>query len=231
VFEDDEASVQRSDVAHDIIPVLQNLGRCDGSCMDIVIWKDALGREKLIRTGHRTSSIKCCSCTDAGPHDRRQTHCQGDSSNPVINVTERGPHCVGRDTQDILDYFLTPSKFCNNLLVGEGRKGRGMTPSMDGDVVLAQILCLKNSREGNCTRTNDKEGRLERILVEVIQEVGRVVRRSIIVRETPCVLCGAIRDVSVTNTPATRPPTASRVGGSLCIIWAPSRLSNANVWN
>ena len=37
MFEDDEASAQRGDVAHDIFPVLQNLCRCDGSCMDVVI--------------------------------------------------------------------------------------------------------------------------------------------------------------------------------------------------
>jgi len=32
-----------------------------------------------------------------------------------------------------------------------------MTPGMDGDVVLAYILCLEDSREGNCTRPMTKK--------------------------------------------------------------------------
>ena len=106
-----------------------------------------------------------------------------------------------------------------------------MTPGVDGDVVLGQILCLKDSREGNCTRTNDKERRLERILVKEIQEVGSVVCRSVIIRETPCVLCGANRDISVADTSTTRPPTTAGVGGSLCVVWAPSRRINADIWD
>ena len=106
-----------------------------------------------------------------------------------------------------------------------------MAPGVDGDVVLGEILCLKDSREGNCTRTNDKERRLERILVKEVQEVGSVVRRSIVVRETPCILCGANRDISVANTPTTCPPTATGVCGGLCIVWAASRCSNADIWD
>ena len=89
--------------------------------------------------------------------------------------------------------------------------------------MLSQIFCLKNGREGNCTGANDKERRLERILVKEVQEVGGVVSGSIVVCETPCVLCGAIRDIGVANTTTTRPPTTTGVVGSLGIIWAPSR--------
>lgn len=48
MFENNETGVQRSDVAHDIFPVLQNLGRCDGSCVDVVVCNDTLDHEKLI---------------------------------------------------------------------------------------------------------------------------------------------------------------------------------------
>jgi len=36
--EDDETGVERRGVAKDIVPVLQNLGRCDGSRMDVEVW-------------------------------------------------------------------------------------------------------------------------------------------------------------------------------------------------
>lgn len=106
-----------------------------------------------------------------------------------------------------------------------------MTPGVNGDVVLAQILCLEDSGEGNRTRTDDKERGLERILVKEVQEVGSIERRSIVVREAPCVLRGAIRDVGAANAPTTRPPTTIGIGGSLCIVWAPSRRSNTDVWD
>ena len=104
-----------------------------------------------------------------------------------------------------------------------------MTPGVDGNVVLADILRLKDGREGNGTGTNDKERRLERILVKEVQEVGSVICGSIIVCKPPGVLCGTIRDVSVANTPTTRPPTTSGVCSSLCIVWTPSRLSDADI--
>ena len=115
--------------------------------MDIVVWKDPLDDEKPVQVSNRTSGVKCRCGTNTGPHDGRQAHRQGDVSNPIINVSEWGPHCVGRDTQDILDDFLAPAKLGDDLFVGEGGKGRRMTPGMNGDVVLGQILCLKDSRE------------------------------------------------------------------------------------
>jgi len=38
VFEGDETGVERRSVAKDVLPVLQNLGRCDSSCMDVEVW-------------------------------------------------------------------------------------------------------------------------------------------------------------------------------------------------
>ena len=130
-----------------------------------------------------------------------------------------------------MDDFLAPPKLGDDLLVGEGSERRGMTPGMDRDVVLAQVFCLKDSREGNCTRANNKERRLERILVEEVQQVGGVVRRAVIIRETPCIRCGASRDISVTNTPTTCPPTTTSVGGSLCVIWTPAGSSHTDIWD
>lgn len=214
MFEDDEPSVQRRDVAHDEFPILQNLSGCDSSCVD-----------------KEVSGIECSGGTNAGPHDGRQTHCQGDRTNPVIDVTKGRSHCVGRDTQDILDNFLTPPKLGDDLLIGEGGEGRSVTPGVDGDLVLAHILGLKDSWEGNDTRTNHKERGLEGVLVKEVQKVGSVVRRSVVVGKTPCVFCGAIRDVSAANTPTTRPPTTAGVRGSLWVGWAPSDYVNADVWD
>jgi hypothetical protein len=214
MLEDDETCVHRRGVAHNVLPVLENLAGCDSSCVDVVV-----------------SGVKRGEGAKAGPHDGRQTHCQGDSSNPIINVAEGRSHSVWCDTQDILDNFLAPPKLSDNLFVREGCKGRSMAPGVHGDMMLAHVLDLKNGREGNCARTDDKERGLERILVEEVQEVGSVVRGSVIVCETPCVLCRTIRNVSLTNTPTTRPPTTGGVRGSLWVGWAPSGYSNANVWD
>jgi len=93
VFEDDETGAQRRNVAHDVLPVLQNLCRGNSSSGDVEV-----------------SGVKRRGGADAGPHDGRQAHCQGDGSNPIINVTKGWSHCVWSDTQNVLDNFLAPSE-------------------------------------------------------------------------------------------------------------------------
>lgn len=106
-----------------------------------------------------------------------------------------------------------------------------MTPGVDRDLVPAHVLYLEQSREGNGARANDKESGLEAILVKEVQEVRGVVGRTVVVSKTPSVLCGAIGDISRTNTSTTRPPTASSVRSSLGIVNASSGLGGRNVWD
>ena len=96
-----------------------------------------------------------------------------------------------------------------------------MAPSVYGDMMLSHKLGLEDGGELNCTGTNDKECGLERICIEEVQEVGGVVRRTVIVGETPGVYRGAICDICAANTSTTRPPTTSGICGSLWVGRAP----------
>jgi hypothetical protein len=173
--------------------------------------------------------VKGCGGANAGPHDRCQTHRQGDSANPIIYVTERWPHCVGGNPSDRLDNFLAPPKLGDDLLVGEGGEGRSVAPSVHRDMMLPHILGLEDGGEGNCSGTNYKECGLERILVEEVQEVGGVVRGTVIVGKTPSVYRGAICDISAADTSTTRPPTTSGIRGSLWVGRAPPSYSNTDI--
>lgn len=106
-----------------------------------------------------------------------------------------------------------------------------MTPCVHGDVVLAHVLDLEEGRKGNGTRTDDKECGLERILVKEVQEVGSVERGTIVIRKTPRVLCGAVRDIGVANASTTRPPTTGGVRGGGSVVWASSSCSGRNIWD
>ena len=228
VFEDDETSVQRRNIPHDVFPVLDNLGRCNSSRMDIEVCKASVIYAQLNQRHDHTSGVKSGSGADAGPHDRFQPHRQGNSADSVINVTERGPHCIGRDAQDILDDLLGPSKLRDDLFVGQGGERSGVTPSMHGDVVLGHVLDLKEGRGGNGARTNDKERGLERMLVKEVQEIGSVERGTVIVCETPGILCGTSANIRVADASTTRPPTAAGICGGLSIGRASSSYSGVN---
>jgi len=178
----------------------------------------------------RTSGVECCSGAHAGPHNRFQPHCQGDRTNPVINITKRRPHRVGRYAEDVLDNFLGPTKFCNDLFVGQGGEGSSVTPGVDGNVVLGHVLGLEEGGGGNGTRTNDEECRLERMLVKVLQQVGSVERRTVVVGKTPGIFCGTSANVRVANTTTTGPPTTAGVCGSLWIGRAPSNYGGGDIW-
>lgn len=106
-----------------------------------------------------------------------------------------------------------------------------MTPGVYGDMVLGHVLVLKNGREGNRSRANDKECRLEILLVKEVQEVWGVVGGTVVVCKTPSVLCGAIGDICVANTSTTGPPTATGIRSSRLVGWAPSSYSGTDVWN
>ena len=57
VFEDDETGVQRTGVAEDELPVLQNLGGRDGPCADVEIWETSV-RQQTIELDPK-SDLRC----------------------------------------------------------------------------------------------------------------------------------------------------------------------------
>ncbi len=59
------------------------------------------------------------------------------------------------------------------------------------------------------TRAHDKEGGLDVVLVEVLEQCRSVGRRTVIVRETPGVCVGAGGDVGGTGALTARPPAVA----------------------
>ena len=57
-----------------------------------------------------------------------------------------------------------------------------MAPGVHGNVVLGHVLGLEECGKGNGVRTNDKECGFETILVKVLQQIGSVERRAVVVR-------------------------------------------------
>ena len=86
-----------------------------------------------------------------------------------------------------------------------------MAPSVHSNVVLGHVLALEEGGGRKCARANDEERGLEGMLVQVVQEIGGIERGTIVVRETPSVLCGARGNICVTNASATRPPAATGI--------------------
>lgn len=106
-----------------------------------------------------------------------------------------------------------------------------MTPRVHGNMVLGHILALEEERAGNGARANNKEGGLERMLIQIAQEIGSVERGSVVVRETPGVFRWARRNISATNAPAARPPTTAGICDSSGVGRAPSSYSGIKVWD
>jgi hypothetical protein len=67
-----------------------------------------------------------------------------------LNVPIRRPHCVGSNSEDVSDNFFGPTQLGNDGFVGQGRE-RGMTPSVDADLMAAHVLGLQHDRERNGT--------------------------------------------------------------------------------
>jgi len=100
VFKNDKAALDSGGVAKDVFPVLENLldGRSATMNVEVICVKGGLW-------------------ANASPYDRCKTHCKGNGTDAVVNVSEWWPHHVWSDTEDIFDDFLRPPEFCDNLFV------------------------------------------------------------------------------------------------------------------
>ena len=79
------------------------------------------------------------------------------------------------------------------------------------------------------TRADSEEGRLEVVLVQVVEKVGCVQGRAIVVGKTPSELGGAARDVGITDATTASPPATARVACKLRVCGAPSGLGGLEV--
>lgn len=145
-----------------------------------------------------------------GPHDGGQAHLGGDGSNSVIDITVRRSERVGRDTDGFPDRLHCPTEFGDNLLVGQVGEV-WMRPSVDGNLMSRYVLGDKHLRSRDDSRPDDEEGGRQIVLVQIVEQDGRVRRRSIIVGETPVVLVGTGNDIGRSSATTTRPPTSRRI--------------------
>jgi len=116
----------------------------------------------------------------------------------------------GSDTKDVLDDLPGPTKFSNDLFVGESGQGL-VTPGVDGDLVSTGIFGLKGVGESDDTRADDKECCLEVHLIEVLQKVGGIVSGTIVESEAPVVFGVTITDILRSGASSAGPPAAGPV--------------------
>ena len=106
-----------------------------------------------------------------------------------------------------------------------------MRPSMDANLMTSHVLLLQHRRVRDSTGADHEHSRLQVVLVEVLQEVGRVQRGTVVVGQTPCVLVGAGRDIRVADAATACPPAAALVGGELGVGGASTGLGGLEVGN
>lgn len=75
----------------------------------------------------------------------------------VLDVTERRPHHVRRNSENILDDLLGPPKFGDDLLVRQAGE-RWVTPGVHSDVMPGHKLRLEGGRERDDTGSDNEEG-------------------------------------------------------------------------
>ena len=105
------------------------------------------------------------------PDHRSQADEFANSSDSVIDVSIRGPHCVRGDTSELPNNLLGPLQLQDDLLVGQGGEG-SVRPGMHRELVTLHVFVLEDVRVGNGSRANDEESRLDvSILLKILQEI------------------------------------------------------------
>lgn len=94
---------------------------------------------------------------------------------------------VGRDSNDVLNGLPGPTKLGNNLSVGLGGQG-SVRPGVNRDLVAGGVLELEHIRARDDAGTDDEEGGLELLNLEVVEDERSVGRGSVIEGETEGVL-------------------------------------------
>ena len=104
-----------------------------------------------------------------------------------------------------------------------------MRPCVNGDLVATHVFLLQECGVGDDTRTDRKESSLEVVLVKIVEQVGSVKGGTVVVGQTPRVLVGACRDISITDATTASPPTTALVLGKLRVGGATTGLSRLEV--
>lgn len=79
-----------------------------------------------------------------------------------------------------------------------------MRPGVAAELVAVNVLLAENVGLAERTRANDVKGGLEVVVTEVVEQNGRVDRRSVVKGQAPGVLLGALDDVGLVRALALR---------------------------
>lgn len=99
-----------------------------------------------------------------------------------------------------------------------------MTPCVDRNLMLAHVLALEHYRMLIYAGSDDEESRLEFLFIKVIDQVGCIWRRPIIVSQTPVQSGRTLGNITGTIASTARPP-ASRGISCRCRIRCPASCS------
>lgn len=182
-------------------------------------------RKDTVESGHSLRSsdnarlnlpvigVKGLCGRERGPNDRSEVEQLADVSDTVIDVTVGRSHGVGRDTRDTANDLFRPSELQQNLLVRLCCQS-SVGPGVNRELVTFHVLVLQHVWPRDSSRTNDKEGRFDiTVLLEVVEKLRCVWRRTIVVRDTPGVFVWALGDVVIRLVSTAGPPmVCSSVG-------------------
>jgi hypothetical protein len=108
----------------------------------------------------------------------------------TLDITIRRPHVKRCNSKNIPYDFSGPAELSYDLFRRLSCKRR-MAPSMNSNLVAREIFLLKKARKGDYPGTHNKESGFEIHLVQISEEVRRIIGRTIIVCETPLIFLGA----------------------------------------
>ncbi len=166
------------------------------------------------RTRVRTTGVKRRSGTDACPHNGDKAHSKTNSTDTVVDITVRRTPVQGSDSSHILDDLLCPAELGNELLSRLG-SSIAVTPGVHAELMLTEILLLQQGGVRDSTRTDHEERRLQVLLIEIVEQVGRVWRWAVVVRKTPRELVGTGGHVGLTSASTASPPATALI--SCCL--------------
>lgn len=129
---------------------------------------------------------------------------------PLLDITVRRPEHVRGNTSDIKDNLLGPSELRDNLFIGQGSERR-MTPRVDSNLMPVDILVLKSGGEGNTTRSDNEEGGLEFLLVEIAEQFCGIECWAVIIGQAPGLRFRTLGDIFIASAATAGPPTTSGI--------------------
>lgn len=107
--------------------------------------------------------------SDTSPDNGGQTHLSRNRSDTIIDIPIRRSESIGSHTRHILDNFLCPSQFRDDLLIRQFSEV-GVRPSMYGELMAGHIFRLDHFGSRDHAGTDEEESGGELLGVEVVEQ-------------------------------------------------------------